>query len=43
MHDLRADAVVQEGIGWQIFAKIGHPATAAQFDQVLLITSLYQP
>ena len=35
MHDLRADAVVQEGIGWQIFAKIGHPATAAQFDQVL--------
>ena len=35
MHDLRANAVVQEGIGRQIFPEIGHPAAAAQFDQVL--------
>ena len=35
MHDLRAHAVVQEGVGRQIFPEIGHPAAAAQFDQVL--------
>ncbi|MNT44497.1 hypothetical protein D3C72_1810260 [compost metagenome] len=31
MHDLCADAVVQEGVGRQILTEVGHPATAPEF------------
>ena len=42
MHDLGADAVVQIRICRQVFAKICHPAAAAQFDHVFL-DDLFEP
>lgn len=40
MHNFGTDAVMQVRVGGQILAEVSHPAAAAEFNHVLLITSL---